>query len=86
MKKTYAKPEIVFENFTLSENIAGDCESIVGNPSKGSCAVIGSGGIPMFNGDVSACDFTPEDNGSTADMWDGYCYHVPSDDKNLFNS
>ena len=45
MKKEYSKPIVVFENFTLSTNIAGTCESIVGNPSKGTCAVLGTGGI-----------------------------------------
>ncbi len=86
MKKIYSKPEIIFEDFTLSENIAGNCEGIVGNPSKGSCAVNGTGGIVMFDGSVSACDYSPEDMNGTADMWDGYCYHVPTEYSNLFNS
>lgn len=86
MKKRYKKPRIVFEDFTLSTNIAGTCESIVGNPSKGTCAVIGTGGIDMFDGMVGACVYTPEDMGGTADEWDGFCYHVPTEYNNLFNS
>ena len=86
MKKAYKKPEIMFEDFSLSGNIASNCESIVGNPSKGTCAVEGTGGINMFSDSVSACDFTPAGEGDAADMWDGFCYHVPTEYNNLFNS
>lgn len=86
MKKKYEKPMIIIENFSLSTTIAGDCESIVGNPTKGTCAVLGTGNIPMFSGSIDACDFTPEDMGGVADEWDGFCYHIPMDYKNLFNS
>ena len=83
MKKKYVKPQIIVESFSLCTNIAGDCERIVGNPTKGTCAVIGSGGIAMFSEGISTCDYTTQDN---ADEWDGFCYHVPIEDKNLFNS
>lgn len=87
MRKTYSKPDIVFENFAISTNIAGDCESIVGNPAKGTCAVLGTGGIDMFDGTVGAvCVFKPEDMGGVKDQWDGFCYHVPTEYNNLFNS
>lgn len=87
MKKIYSKPEIMFEDFTLSENIAGDCEGEpVGNPTRGSCAIIGTGRQAIFSDRVSACDFTPTELGGTDDMWDGLCYHVPTEYSNLFNS
>ena len=86
MKKAYVKPEIMFENFSLSTNIAGDCEGIVGNASKGTCAVLGTGDIAIFDGTVSACVFTPTDVGEKEDEWDGNCYHVPTEYNNLFNS
>ncbi|MBQ8856548.1 MAG: hypothetical protein IJ024_00235 [Lachnospiraceae bacterium] len=86
MKKKYVKPQIVFEDFSLNTSIAGDCEGIVGNPSKGTCAVIGTGNIAIFDGTVSACVFTPTDIGGTEDKWDGACYHVPTEYSNLFNS
>lgn len=87
MKKTYIKPQIMFESFSVSENIAGDCERIVGNPSKGTCAVVGSGGVAVFTDSMQACDFTPEGMGQTKnDEWDGFCYHVPTEYNNLFNS
>lgn len=86
MKKVYTAPEILFESFVMSTNIAGDCESIVGNPTKGTCAVIGTGNQAIFGGDVDACDFTPESMGGSNDMWDGFCYHVPTEKYTLFNS
>ena len=86
MKKSYTKPEIVYESFLMSTNIAGNCESIVGNPSKGACPVKGTGDINMFSGTLSFCDFAPEDMGGVVDEWDGACYHVPTEYNNLFNS
>ena len=83
MKKTYTKPEISFESFLMSTNIAGDCEKpFVNNASKGTCAVLGTGGIAVFDGSVvAACKITAEN-----DQWDGLCYHVPTEAANLFNS
>lgn len=81
MKKLYSKPEIMFEDFTLSENIAGDCERKVGNPSKDQCAYESTGGITTFTATLTGCDFTPSDG-----MADGFCYHIPDADHNLFNS
>ena len=81
MKKVYSKPEIMFESFTLSVNIAGDCERIVGNPARDACAYETTGGITNFTETLTACDYTPSDG-----MADGFCYHIPFDDKELFNS
>ena len=88
MKKTYTKPEISFESFLMSTNIAGDCEKpFVNNPSKGACAVLGSGGVAVFDAKVGgACTWTPEAMGYEKDHYDYLCYHVPTEDNNLFNS
>ena len=87
MKKEYSKPIVVFENFSLSTNIAGTCEGIVNNPSRGTCAVLGTGGIAVFSTTINGCDYTPGDLGNDKeDEWDGYCYHVPTEYNNLFNS
>ena len=86
MKKKYVKPHIFFDNFSLSEGIGGSCESIVGNATKGNCAVVGTGDIYMFNDAVYQCEYNPEDMGGKADEWDGFCYHVPTEYNNLFNS
>lgn len=86
MRKAYSKPEIMFEDFTLSTNIAGNCESIVDNASKGSCSVNGTGGVGVFSGEITGCDYSPEDLGGTSDQYDGACYHVPTEGSSLFNS
>ena len=86
MKKEYMKPMIVFEDFSVDTNIAGTCESIVGNPTKGTCAVIGTGDIYMFHDTISQCDFTPAGEGDALGMYNGFCYHVPTEYNNLFNS
>jgi hypothetical protein len=53
MKKVYTKPEIMFEDFTLSTNIAGDCEGEFVNATKGSCAVTGTGGVMIFSENIT---------------------------------
>ena len=88
MKKRYEKPQIVFEDFTLSTNIAGNCEMIVDNPVKGSCGIPGSmPGANLFSAGVVGDDGCRIDwAGLMGDNYDGFCYHVPTDSKNLFNS
>lgn len=85
MKKVYEKPEILFESFSLSTNIAGDCEApYVGNPSKGNCGVSTSAPqITIFTSDPNVCTI-PDSDGD--DMYNGLCYHVPTEYNNLFNS
>lgn len=86
MKKAYSKPEILFEDFSLSVNIAGNCSPIAGSPTEGECSIIGSGGEPVFTGDIAGCMFKPEDMGYGSDEWDEICYNVPFDYANYFNS
>ena len=89
MKKVYTAPQILFESFTMSTNIAAGCESIVGNPTQGTCAVLGTGGIAIFDSSVTmgVCDFTPGEIGQADDgTYNGFCYHVPTEEYNLFNS
>lgn len=82
MKKTYIKPEVVFESFSLSHNIAAGCEIIVGTPSEGSCdyEYEGGGGQSIFV-TTGICDIPVND-----DVSNGFCYHVPVEGNNLFNS
>lgn len=85
MKKTYSKPEIVYECFSVSTSIAGDCERIVGNPSKGSCGVPGSmPNMNIFSSTVTGADGCQVWN--DADSHDGFCYHIPDSSYTLFNS
>ncbi len=81
MKKAYSKPEIMFEDFSLSVNVAAGCEEKIHNSAAGTCAYVGSGGIIVFTDTMTACVFTPSDG-----QWDGFCYHVPTEGNNLFNS
>lgn len=81
MKKEYMKPTIVFEDFTLSTNIAAGCDSIVGNPSQGTCGIPGTGGICIFSTPETGCNILFDDG-----SYDGLCYHVPTEGNNLFNS
>ena len=84
MKKTYTKPEIMFEDFTLTSNIAASCAVKTYTPSSGECAYIVNdeflGDIYFFTNDVSACTTTEAD-----EDYNGICYHAPYD-ANLFNS
>lgn len=88
MKKTYTKPEIVFENFSLSTHVAGDCETRTNTQTEGSCGY-GMRGYTLFAYNMSFCD-TSENVGVASDgspiYNDSICYHNPFDPGNLFNS
>lgn len=85
MKKYYEAPRIEFEDFSLSTNIAGTCELVTDNPSSAaSCAyVYDDRGIEthVFTEGVSGCHHKP-----AGGIYNGFCYHVPSENGNLFNS
>ena len=78
MKKIYQKPEILFESFALSTCIAANCGSIVGAPTDGVCGIAGTGGDILFSEEITGCTAIGDDN--------LFCYHVPTDSTNLFNS
>lgn len=83
MKKLYSKPEIMFEDFTLSENIAGDCANIVGNASEYSCPYVDRSGNNVFTERLATiCTDVQQADGAN----NGICYHVPYDSTDLFNS
>lgn len=80
MKKTYSKPEIVFESFTLSTNIAGDCESKIDTFKAGDCG-IQFGNEVLFLTGVAGCK-----DPVTTDGEYGLCYDIPTPTSALFNS
>lgn len=81
MKKTYVKPEVYFESFELSTNIAKDCEQRVTTHTQGMCG-IDYAGQWIFTDKITGCkDIKIEDNGN-----EYLCYHVPVEANNLFNS
>ena len=81
MKKGYAKPDVFFEDFSLSTNIA-ICEWKTDTPVARTCGVPYDNAVLFIEG-VSGCDIATEDNGS---LFDGVCYHVPHESNNMFNS
>ena len=84
MKREYKKPQITFESFELNSNIAGACEKDI-TAILGVCAwtVYDEFGdtYNVFTSDVGACTTKPQDG-----SYNGFCYHVPTEDYNLFNS
>ena len=83
MKKEYTKPQIMFEDFTLSTNIAAGCEHQNVLPTNGTqgCGMA-YGNLVIFV-DTNACDLSVgRDDGE----YGGICYHVPADQGNVFTS
>lgn len=77
MKKTYSKPQLVFDSFEVAENIAA-CASDA-RATQGECVVY-IGGMPVFTTQVTGCRFKATDGAY------GICYYVPSADNALFGS
>ena len=90
MKKNYTKPQIIFENFSMSTNIAGDCEVKANtNNNYDSCGHL-YGDVILFGTDLTGCtkygSFGRPIAPNTGLTDDGICYHVPSESSNIFNS
>lgn len=88
MKKKYCKPEIMFESFTLSTNIAGDCgdraELLAADYA---CGKMFSDGRTVFMSGMYGCGdvlVEPDQDGDGA--WGTLCYHVPSNLNSLVTS
>ena len=73
MKKTYSKPVIVFESFQLATSIAGGC-------ALGTEPPVDVGGFIVFT-DSNVCNTLPEEGKDY-----NICYHVPTEDSNVFSS
>lgn len=80
MKKTYAKPQIVFESFQLTANIAGDCNTRPNSADEATCGYYDNGWIVFQNSAV--CNFPAGPDGKH----NGLCYHVPTGDISVFTS
>jgi len=80
MKKSYSKPEIAYESFATSTSIAIGCELITPMPSYDEyCGYPIQGTVVFVEG--AQCKNKPQ-NGE----YNGFCYHVPNEYNNLFNS
>lgn len=82
MKKTYAKPEIMFEDFSLSNAITAGCEKPTNLPSWNQCGLDFSGLMVFMTGMTGCEDVQISENGD----FDGICYHTPTESNNLFTS
>ena len=84
MKKEYKKPEIMFECFSMSTNIAANCDFITSLSSEAQKCAYWSDTfeVKMFQSNNGNCDYV---EGATDD-YNGICYHVPDANRNLFNS
>lgn len=85
MRKFYSKPEIFFEDFSLSTSITVGCDVQTHTPSKDQCGIYVEGVGNLFLTTIAGC------NGEGGfpvefDNYNGICYHVPLDTNNLFNS
>ena len=74
----------MFEDFTISTNIAAGCELRTNNQTAGVCAYtvkFGKETTNFFLESIAACT-TVESDGE----YDGFCYHTPSEGNNIFAS
>lgn len=75
MKKAYVKPQVLFENFELSANIAAGCGFPLRHEMTG-CQPIP--GTVLFLDKTSGCEYLPEEN--------GLCYQTSTDTTRIFTS
>ena len=88
MKKTYVKPEILFEDFALSTNIAGDCASPTNTALRGECGLEATG-VPggfVFVTGMTGCSFGVDGLDGGDGQFGNLCYHIPVNQAAIFNS
>ena len=92
MKKKYIKPEILFEDFTLSTSVASCAtESMQKLSSDASCGFYDEYlKVVVISDGTSGCPSKSSVEGyrvaETPGEHDGVCYHVPIEAYNMFNS
>lgn len=80
MKKAYTAPEIVFDSFELTANIAAGCAFITSKHDPYACPILDEEfGYTIFT-DFGICDSTPPGGN------DSICYHVPTADFSVYTS
>lgn len=83
MKKAYVKPQIAFESFQLTSNIAGDCNQKPNTQAnEATCGYNDNGWIIFHNEFI--CDILIDSAGTGA--YNRFCYHVPTSDISVFAS
>lgn len=86
--KKYTKPKIIFESFTLSTNIAGDCSVKAEITDWNSCGVVyfdpmTNEEIMLFIEGLSGCWVKIQ---SDDGIYNGICYHAPESENRMFSS
>lgn len=83
MKKTYTKPDIMFDSFSMCTSIASTCE-VEAAFQQNVCGVqMGENQTLFVTGLDSVCSWLVEDGSAEFNF---LCYHVPSDNYNVFGS
>jgi hypothetical protein len=93
MKKAYSKPDIVFEDFSLSTSIAAGCEerpsAFAGSTSQ-PCGVKYAANVYIFTQTMNGCNRKIPEGNVTGNLVDknnnGLCYHNPTENYNVFMS
>ena len=89
MKKAYAKPQIMFEDFSLSTSIAVGCEyESYNNAGEGVCGYydVGENATIFVTSGVGGCVFGAPDKLWGTDDYNTVCYDIPSQSYNLYTS
>ena len=81
MKKPYSEPDILFESFTLSTNIAAGCEEKPYNNTD-ACGVLWDRNT-IFHSKENGCAREIVDGDGT---YNKLCYHNPYESYNVFYS
>ena len=82
MKKVYSKPEIMFDSFSMTTNIASGCDIISKLPQEGTCGYQPPRDSNVyFVSSLTGCTHVPDDG-----PYNYICYHIPNDDTALFSS
>lgn len=82
MKKTYSRPDICFEDFSLSTNIAAGCEEKPFNHTEWCGVKWGKKDILFGDGFLNCTKNIMEGDSE----FNGLCYHNPNVDQNVFFS
>lgn len=85
MKKAYSKPELYYERYELSSNIAGNCATglpagEIGPYDYETCTVGIGGGNKLFLNTAIGCDTAPSEEEI------GFCYEVYTANNMLWSS
>lgn len=88
MKKAYTKPQIMFEDFSLSTSIALGCEfESENNAVKGTCGYFDEGLQDIvFVDSNTGCTFEAPVDDKNNPHYNGICYDIPDENYNLFTS